>query len=48
MTVVVIGVEMRMKERRAHCTALNGECQTECHRAADHAAILSHNVVGAA
>ena len=41
MVIVVIRIDVRVQERRAHGTALNRERQTERQQAADHRAILS-------
>jgi hypothetical protein len=41
--IVVIRVEMRVEERRAHGAALNGKRQPEREHAADHPTILSQN-----
>ena len=46
MVVVVIRVDVRVEERRAHRAALNGKRQPECEHAANHAAILSQNRIG--
>ena len=45
--VVVIRVEVGVQERGAHGAALNGKCQPECQKAAEHEAILSQNSIGA-
>jgi hypothetical protein len=41
MMIVVIRVDVRMQERRAHGAALNGKRQPECEHTADHVVILS-------
>jgi hypothetical protein len=40
MMVVVIRVDVRMQERRAHGASLNGKRQPEREHAADHVTIL--------
>jgi hypothetical protein len=41
--ILVIRIDVRVQERRAHCTALNGKRQPEGEQAANHRAILAHN-----
>jgi hypothetical protein len=48
MVIVVIRIDVRVQERRAHCAALNGKRQPEGEQAANHAAILYQKLVGLA
>ena len=43
MVIVVIRIDVRVQERRAHCAALNGKRQPEGEQAANHVAIVDRN-----
>ena len=43
MVIVVILIDVRVQERRAHCAALNGKRQPEGEQAANHVAIVDRN-----
>ena len=48
VVIVVIRIDMRVEERRAHGAALNGEGQPEREQAANHAGIVYQNLAGVA
>jgi hypothetical protein len=48
VVIVVIGVDVRVQERRAHGAGLNGKRQPECQPTADHAPIVYQNRIATA
>lgn len=46
VVIVVIGVHMRVQERRAHGATLNGKRQPKGEETADHVAILYQKLIG--
>ncbi len=46
MVIVVIRIDVRMQERRAHRATLNGKRQPECEQTANHAVILDQKLIG--
>ena len=46
VVIVVIRVDMRVEERRAHGAALNGKCQPERKYAANHKPIVNQKPLG--